>query len=412
MTNVPQEELVDEGALPPDDFHDAIERIREVADYRLIIPPDLVVHLEKETGHLLLDRTLLPAAASALQVGHLVLQGPPGTGKSSLARALCRAFHCSMLPVTAHEDWTTYEVIGRQTLIVDENGHEKITPTNGFFTEAVIRCAGQIVRNFDDPAEPQATWLLIDELNRAHLDRAFGELFTVLGTDELLPITLQYQIEGNQELVTPRRFRLIATLNTVDRQFVNSLGQGLKRRFTFLTVDVPSRRDENEPWGSDQPDASPGSLEFSVVAERAAARVAERRAATEDIDADIERDRLTQFLLDDARHILEFLFDFTEKVRYASKGAEQPYLPIGTAHLIDTVELFLSRVLMGDLDQTSFHRAMDWAVSVKLAPLFDTDTISPGGLEEFANSLEDPFNSLTRRELLQIVAVGQYYVEP
>ena len=73
--------------------------------------------------------------------------------------------------------------------------------------------------------------MLIDELNRAYIDRAFGELFSVLGTDEITPIVLPYQDEGNRVIVTPKRFRIIATINTLDRQFVNSLSQGLKRRF-------------------------------------------------------------------------------------------------------------------------------------------------------------------------------------
>ena len=134
--------------------------------------------------------------------------------------------------MTAHEDWTVFDVVGRLELSITAERKEEIRPVNGFFTEAVIRCANNIVRHFDEPEEPQAEWLLIDELSRAHLDKAFGELFTVLGTDDLVPITLPHQKPGNRDLVIPRRFRIIATLNSVDRQFVNSLSQGLRRRFT------------------------------------------------------------------------------------------------------------------------------------------------------------------------------------
>ncbi|HUW15062.1 MAG TPA: AAA family ATPase [Anaerolineae bacterium] len=412
MSSIPEEDLIDEGALPPDDFHEYIERIQEIADFELIPPSDLMERVQRESLHLLVEPGILRAAACALQVGNLVLQGPPGTGKSSLARALCRAFHCSALPVTAHEDWTTYEVIGRQTLVVDEQGREQIIPLNGFFTEAVIRCAGQMVRHFDNPDEPQATWLLIDELNRAHIDRAFGELLTVLGTDELVPITLQYQKEGNREIVTPRRFRVIGTLNSVDRQFVNSLGQGLKRRFSFITLDIPGPRRSGEPWGSEDADASIASKEFSVVSERAAQRAARRAASDQHANSEASSSEFLGFLARQARPTLESLFDLIERARYAEKGTDQPYLPIGTAQLIDTVELFLVRAYFDGADESHLPPLMDWAASVKLAPLFDTDTISPEHLQDFADGLTEPFDKLMRQELLQIVSLGQFYVKP
>ena len=90
------------------------------------------------------------------------------------------AFHVSTFPVTAHEDWTVFDVIGRLELRLDSDRKEEILPVNGYFTEAVIRCANAVVRHFDEPSEPQAEWLLIDELNRAHMDRAFGEQLNLL----------------------------------------------------------------------------------------------------------------------------------------------------------------------------------------------------------------------------------------
>src|SRR5206468_1431545 len=119
----------------------------------------------------------------------------------------------------------------------------------------------------------QATWLLIDELNRAHPDKAFGELFSVLGADEPVDITLGYQQKGNDVLIVPRRFRIIATVNSIDKQFVNALSQGLRRRFTFLTFDIPPQRGANQQWGSD---ASLATREFAMVGTIAAQRAARR----------------------------------------------------------------------------------------------------------------------------------------
>lgn len=413
MMNVRESDLVEQGTLPPDDFHDAIPRIVEISDHPLEVPGDLSRRLLEAAKHLLVDADTLRAAATALQIGHLVLQGPPGTGKSSLARALGRAFGCSLFPVTAHEDWSTFEVIGRQTLRLAPGRGEEIVPVNGFFTESVIRCAGDIVHHFDDPGKPQATWLLIDEINRAHLDRAFGELFTVLGTDERVPIILPHQSESNRELVTPRRFRIIATLNSVDRQFVNSLGQGLKRRFTFVTVDVPPRRRPEEKWlapAGPAPSASLALREFQLVLDRAAERCAGRLAFQDEDENISARERLDQMMAEPgAAALLSSLFDLIEQVRYAKQNDSCPFLPIGTAQLIDTVELFLLRA--GEAGSGAWPDAMDWAATLKLAPLFDADTVSPSLLEQFANGLATPFHNRMRRELLQIVAAGTYYVE-
>ena len=409
MSDVTEETLVEQGAIPPTEFHDKIERIREVADYDIDVPPDLSVRLEKATKNLLIAPETLRAVAAALRVGHVVLQGPPGTGKSSLARAVCDAFQVSTLPVTAHEDWTVFDVIGRLELRLHADRKEEIMPVNGYFTESVVRCANAIVRHFDDPTQPQAEWLLIDELNRAHMDRAFGELFTVLGTDAVLPITLPHQREGNRNLVIPRRFRIVATLNSFDRQFVNNLSQAIRRRFTFITVNIPDKRPENIAWSSSANPAPLAIQEFRIVAKTVAARVARRLTSldpskAQQMEADIEGRLVGPLALPVGQ-----LFDLIERVRYAGPEQEVPHLPIGTAQIIDTVELFVLRLIQDGSGVAG--DVLDWAVSVKIVPLFDTDVVAPEILKKFADALQAPFNKATRKELLGIVAAGMHFVE-
>ncbi|MBN9659282.1 MAG: AAA family ATPase [Acidobacteria bacterium] len=411
MPDVNEGTLVEQGAIPPTEFHDKIERIREIAEYDIDSPPDLAARLEKATEGLLIAPETLRAAAAALRVGHVVLQGPPGTGKSSLARALCDAFQVSTFPVTAHEDWTVFDVIGRLELRLHADRKEEIVPVNGYVTESVVRCANAIVRHFDDPAEPQAEWLLIDELNRAHMDRAFGELFTVLGTDAALPITLPHQREGNRNLVIPRRFRIIATLNSFDRQFVNNLSQAIRRRFTFITVNIPGKRPEGAAWSSDANPAPLAVQESRIVVQRAAARVAKRLTSlnvskTQQMTSDI-LGRLNGPLAPLVVH----LFDLIERVRYAGPEQRIPHLPIGTAQIIDTVELFLLRLMQDGVQTEGAGEVLDWAASVKIVPLFDTDVVAPEALKEFAGTLTEPFDKATRRELLGIVAAGMHFVE-
>ena len=400
---LPEDAAVAQGALPPDDFHDAIPRTAEVADYSLEIEGVLAA-LGEQTAGLLVDPETLEEIAVALAAGHVVLQGPPGTGKSSLAAAVCSAFNVTPHSVTAHEDWTTYEVIGRRSIETTDDGRQRVVPVNGAFTEAALLCAGAVSRHFDDDAAPQAVWLVIDELNRAQADRAFGELFSLLGTDEAVAVELQHQREGNRRLVVPRRFRIVATINSVDRQFVNGLSQALRRRFSFITIGLPPRRPTGEAWQAHGEGLSLAGREFGLVMDRAAARVARKQ----DGDGAAYRTRL------DAHHgLLADLFTMVEGVRYAGEASTAPHLPIGTAALIDTVELFLTRLVMsgpGSQSEEAAARAMDWAASVKLAPLFEADAVAPARLIVFAEALGKPFDTRFRAALREITSAGTAYV--
>ena len=411
MPNVNEESLIEQGAIPPTEFHDKIERIREISEYDIDLPADFATRLEKATQGLLIAPETLKAAAAALRVGHLILQGPPGTGKSSLARALCESFHVSSLPVTAHEDWTVFDVIGRLELRLDKDRKEEIVPVNGYFTEAVIRCANSIVRHFDEPTEPQAEWLLIDEINRAHMDRAFGELFTVLGTDAAIPTTLPHQREGNRNLVIPKRFRIVATLNSFDRQFVNNLSQAIRRRFTFITVNIPDKRPNGIPWTSTSAPIPLASQEYAVVINRAAERVAKRLTSLDTSKTAAMLKNIGEKLRGPFAPLMASLFDLIERVRYAGPDQRIPHLPIGTAQIIDTVELFMLRVMQDNVANAEAGTVLDWAASVKIVPLFDSDVVAPEALKEFAATLASPFEKYTKREFLNILAAGMHFVE-
>ena len=410
MPDVDENELVDRGGIPPTEFHNSIERLSEIADYDLEVPSDLDARLDREIEGLIIPNEVIRSVAAALRVGHIVIQGPPGTGKSSLVRAIARAFNVTTFPVTAHEDWTIYDVIGRLELRLTADRCEEIVPVNGAFTEAVIRCGNNMVRHFDDPLHPQAEWLLIDELNRAHLDKAFGELFSVLGTDDLVPINLPHQLDGNRKLVIPRRFRIVATLNSYDKQFVQSLSQAIRRRFTFVSLDVPPQRPTGHAWTYDTSHPVPAIREFSIVISRAAQRVAKRICSADPDRAVAKTAELVQSLTTEHHGRVSALFELAESVRYAREGGDKPYLPLGTAQVLDTVELFLTRHLQDAIHNSDANEQMDWAAAVKLATLFESDVVSPEQLTAFARGLPPIFAKQFGRELLKIAASGMHFV--
>lgn len=233
------DELVD---LPP------VPKVFEDEDLSL---PDNLEEIRKTIQEkLLIDETTIDHLISSLAAKkHILLTGAIGTGKTHIATLLpsivwdgsVDGYYAEVR--TATSDWTTQDVIGGIMPKIDKEKQITYAVEKGCVSAAVYNNwlnGDNKTRVYIDKNNKryQGMWTVIDEFNRANIDRSFGQLFTALEYGEIKLPTNNPDKEY-EPLRIPKDYRIIGTLNTSDKHFLHTLSDALKRRFDIIELLPP-----------------------------------------------------------------------------------------------------------------------------------------------------------------------------
>lgn len=366
MANLDKIEEYNKGTVFPENYNDTYLATKHVQQYPLEVIHDIVGELKEavdDAGLYFDDDDMLKEIATGLIRGNIILQGPPGTGKTTLAAIICKVFNVKHEVITAVSDWTTYDTIGGLQPSVDDEGNEVITGKNGRIVESIIECCNTVLAKEKYTGVEQASWLVVDELNRSEIDKVFGDLFTVFGSDDVdkRKMPLWFENDPNKKILyVPRRYRILGLMNNFDKNYVFDLSHGLARRFTIISV-LPPKEDKFDQEIQNCKD---------IIAQRLPEKI--DKIGTLSLTDTYIKSLFADTIFQSNEKIL---LDLLKSIRYETNDGLG--LQFGTAQIIDLYENIVIQMILDDYTSITtdkdnqMHRILDAAVNDRIMPQVD-----------------------------------------
>ncbi|MFH2259320.1 AAA family ATPase [Citrobacter freundii] len=207
-------------------IYNTLMAIREVEEMPIVSPDQIIDAMHK------------------LNCKQVVLQGPPGTGKTYLAKqtamqiiqtdlTTCRSNLSSVAPDKYWGILQFHPSYGYEDFIQRMVPQQK---TGEAMHIEIVDMPFIIACKTAESIKPKPFVLIVDEMNRADLQKVFGELMYALEYREE-PLTLQY---SREPLLIPDNLYVIGTMNTADSSVVQ-VDYAIRRRFVFFDVPPDSQ---------------------------------------------------------------------------------------------------------------------------------------------------------------------------